>query len=365
VDLDHAAHRHPLGELAAPAGQRRPVGEPAGQRRWDRQDRPLRRDRAARRLDHHAAGVVAHHRHRGAEHHPLAERLGQPDRDRLRPLVEAALLGATGGLQQPRQAAGAADDEQGVEQRQLARLGGQRAAHRGPQPGPRALGGDAGLQPALHRLRVPRRRLVGGPRRLRRHRGGHRVQLTDGQAHGHRGARVAGREPAVVALGAAVAELGVQPAVPGREGGDAKALGQRRDAVLGGADPLAAVVDRRPVGRRQRQRAAADPVAGLQHQHLGAARGQVAGRHQPGEPGADHHHVQVCCGGHRRSSLGGGREGARPHSPRRRASTASRAAERDSGAVLYRRGMAVTSDRPPATGPTFAPPAWSRRSSGP
>jgi hypothetical protein len=97
-------------------------------------------------------------------------------------------------------------------------------------------------------------------------------------------------------VGPAVTELGVQPAVPAREGGDADAGGHGRDAVLGGTDPLAAVVDRRAVGGRQRQRAAADPVAGLQHHDLGAGGDQVAGRDQPGKPGADDDHVR--CGAH-------------------------------------------------------------------
>jgi hypothetical protein len=60
--------------------------------------------------------VVADHRGGSAEHDPLAERLRQADGDRLRPLVEAALLGAPGGVDQRREAPGGADEEQGVEQ---------------------------------------------------------------------------------------------------------------------------------------------------------------------------------------------------------------------------------------------------------
>ena len=52
--LGHRAERHPLGELVAKAGERRVVGDPAGERRRDRHDRragpgPRRRPRAPRR----------------------------------------------------------------------------------------------------------------------------------------------------------------------------------------------------------------------------------------------------------------------------------------------------------------------------
>ena len=100
---------------------------------------------------------------------------------------------------------------------------------------------------------------------------------------------------AVEAVGPAVAELGVEPVLVARVGGDADALGEGGDAVLGRADPLAAVVDRGAVGRGQGQGPPADPFAGLQHHHLGPGVHQPAGGGQPGQAGPDHD--DVCCGG--------------------------------------------------------------------
>src|SRR5512132_3441522 len=92
VDLDHAAHRHPLGELVAPAWHGRPVADPPGDGRGHGQDRPAGGHRPPRGLDHHPAVAVADHLGRGAEHDPVAQRLGQPDRDGLGALMEAAFL---------------------------------------------------------------------------------------------------------------------------------------------------------------------------------------------------------------------------------------------------------------------------------
>ena len=103
-------------------------------------------------------------------------------------------------------------------------------------------------------------------------------------------------EVAVVAVGPAVAELGVEPPLVGRVGGDADPLGQGGDAVLGRPDPLAAVVDRGAVGRGQGQGPPADPVARLQHHHLGPGVHQPGRGGQAGQPGSDHD--DVCCGGH-------------------------------------------------------------------
>ena len=193
-------------------------------------------------------------------------------------------------------AAGGADDEQGVQQRQVARLGGQRPPDDRPQPVP----GPLGRHPAWSQVSTVWESQAsasrGRPGRLQRHRGGHGVQLADGLAHGDRAHRVAAvGELAVEAVGPAVAELGVQALLVARVGGDADALGEGGDAVLGRADPLAAVVDRGAVGRGQGQGPPADPFPGLQHHHLGPGVHQPAGGGQPGQAGPDHD--DVCCGG--------------------------------------------------------------------
>ena len=254
--------------------------------------------RSAAGLDHHAARFLPDHLGRGAEHHPVAERLGQPDRDGLGALVEAALLSTPAGADQQGHAPRRADVEQGVQQRRVAGLGGQRPPDHLPQPGPDTLRRHPGLEPGLDRLGVPGQRLSGRPGRLQRHRGRHRLQLTDGLADGDRVHRVVPVEDvAVVAVGPAVVELDVRALLIGRVGGHADPIGQGGDAVLGRTDPLAAVVERSAVGRGQGQGPPADPFTGLHHHHLGPGVHQPAGRGQPGQAGPDHD--DVCCGGQR------------------------------------------------------------------
>src|SRR4029453_15267749 len=53
VDLDDAAHRHPLGELVAPAGHGRPVADPPGHGRGHGHDRPAGGHRPPLGLDPH------------------------------------------------------------------------------------------------------------------------------------------------------------------------------------------------------------------------------------------------------------------------------------------------------------------------
>ena len=70
-----------------------------------------------------------------------------------------------------------------------------------------------------------------------------------------------------------------------------RALARRQEAVLAGADPLAADLDDLAAADRVVQRAAADAVARLQHGHRVARVDEVAAAAQPGQAGADHDHV--------------------------------------------------------------------------
>ena len=79
----------------------------------------------------------------------------------------------------------------------------------------------------------------------------------------------------------------------GREGLEPELADQRDHPVLGRADPLGADLDHLAVADRLVQRPAADPVAGLEHDHVAAGGAQLAGRRQPGEAGADDDDVRV------------------------------------------------------------------------
>src|SRR5215204_923910 len=93
-------------------------------------------------------------------------------------------------------------------------------------------------------------RAAGRPGRLWRDHGRHGLELTDRLAQRDRAHRVdTVGQLAVVAVRPALVELGVEPPLPGRVGGDPDPRGQGGDAVLGRADPLATVVDGGAVGR--------------------------------------------------------------------------------------------------------------------
>ena len=96
-----------------------------------------------------------------------------------------------------------------------------------------------------------------------------------------------------------VAAVALEVAAPGdqlvagavlRERRDAELVGEARDPVLGRPDPLAAEIED-VVADPARQRAAADPIAGLDHDHVGPGGAELARRAQARQPGADHDHV--------------------------------------------------------------------------
>ena len=58
-----------------------------------------------------------------------------------------------------------------------------------------------------------------------------------------------------------------------------------------GADHLAAELHEAPVGHLRLHDPPTGPVAGLEHDHIGAPRLQIEGRRQPGQPRPHNHHV--------------------------------------------------------------------------
>ena len=93
-----------------------------------------------------------------------------------------------------------------------------------------------------------------------------------------------------------VAAVALEVAAPGdqlvagavlRERRDAELVGQAQDPVLGRPDRLAAEIED-VVADPARQRAAADPIAGLDHDHVGPGGAELARRAQARQPGADH-----------------------------------------------------------------------------
>ena len=70
-----------------------------------------------------------------------------------------------------------------------------------------------------------------------------------------------------------------------REALDAELLGQRGEPVLGRPDPLAARLHDLAGADVLVERAPADPVARLEHDHAAAGPLQIAGGHEPGQAG--------------------------------------------------------------------------------
>ena len=85
----------------------------------------------------------------------------------------------------------------------------------------------------------------------------------------------------------------VPPLVIGREGLDAQLAGERRDPLLGRADPLAADLDHLAVADLLVEQPAADPVARLDHDRLCPGGEEPTGGDEPGEPGADDRDVSL------------------------------------------------------------------------
>jgi hypothetical protein len=77
----------------------------------------------------------------------------------------------------------------------------------------------------------------------------------------------------------------------GGERRDAELGRQRREPVLGRADPRAARLEHLAIADLLVERAAADPVARLEHHHAPAGAGEVARRDQARQPGADDDYV--------------------------------------------------------------------------
>ena len=76
--------------------------------------------------------------------------------------------------------------------------------------------------------------------------------------------------------------------------------------ILGRADPLAPHLDDLAVADRLVERPPAHPVAGLDDQDLPPLGDQLAGGHQAGQPGADHHDFRFVSGHRNRRYLSGG-----------------------------------------------------------
>ncbi len=78
----------------------------------------------------------------------------------------------------------------------------------------------------------------------------------------------------------------------GREGLDAQLSGERRDPLLGRADPLAADLDQLARADLLVEQPAADPVAGLDYDRLDPGGKEAATGDEPGKAGPDDRDVR-------------------------------------------------------------------------
>ena len=186
----------------------------------------------------------------------------------------------------------------GAGRRRLAQLGQQRRAldraGREPEVEERALANDSRGRPA-------RPQPVGQRGAVERGRVGVRPRVVGVDGTGERAERrleapglgpLGRREPLAAAHALAQERrplaVGVDVALLDRQ---AELLGQPEVGPLERARQLAAELDATAVGQVGLLDAAAHAVARLEHEHVGAAEGEVAGGGQPGEAGAEDEHV--------------------------------------------------------------------------
>ena len=242
-------------------------------------------------IDHDAGVAVADGAHRRAEDDALAERGGDPLGDDLGAADDAVLLGAALGVEQRLDRAGRGDVEEGVQEREVARLGRPDGLHREPDqvaPGRRA---DRPPDPGVEGLRIPAGGVGRRPRRRRRHPLRQPVDPRQRQSGLGEPDRVQLRDRAAVARNRAAALEQVLARGPGREGLDLELAEQGEDPILRRADPLGTELDDLAVADRMVERPPADPLARLEHDHLAPRGGQLACRAEPGEAGADDDHL--------------------------------------------------------------------------
>jgi hypothetical protein len=293
VDLDDAAHGEALDQLRTVARQVGLVAQACGERRRHGDDRPAGPHRDAVRQHGHAGAVPVHRGHRGVQADPVAQGLGQPQRDALRAADDLVLLRSPVGVDQRVEAARRADVGEGPQRRHVLWLRGEHRLGDQAQEGPPSGRVRVAPHPGGERLAVERHGPRGRPRLGgRRDRAGRTVQpplrLGDvGQDH----RAEPGNAPGVG--DAPPAELGdVPPVHVRRVRGEPQLADEREHPVLPGSDELAAEVHRH-AGPFDGVQPAADPVPRLQHHDLVPVRGQLAGGHQPGDPGPHDHDIDV------------------------------------------------------------------------
>ncbi|HEU4974594.1 MAG TPA: penicillin acylase family protein [Baekduia sp.] len=312
LDLRQRSRRHRLQHAPLAVRQRRGEGDAGRQHRRHRHDRALRVHHPPAG-DHADAVVVLHDAmDRGLEHHARAEGVGDPLGDDRRAADDPALLRAAAGGDQPGERPGrlrvarCGDVLRGVQQRELLGVGAPDGLADGVHDRARLGARHARVEPGPERLAVELAGALGPPWRGDADLLAELVEL-------QRGAQ---RLEHLVVLGDADRGRVQRPPAPGdervgalvvdRERLGADRVGEREDPVLRGADELGADLrDRRAADDGGVLDAAAHAVARLEDQHRVPPRAQPAGRRQPGQPGADHHDVDL---------LGGraGERGGRP-----------------------------------------------------
>ncbi len=209
------------------------------------------------------------------------------------PQTDPGLLRAVDRADHLLHAAAGAQVEQRVQQRDLARFGGEDRAAQRADPLLRALAVRLGTDPALERGGVQRRceRMFPGSGRIDLH--ARRRQLDHRVDEIRRLHRVTGGDGALVPEQGASGDLEVVAVRVLGERAEAELLDQAERTVLRGADPLPAVLDDEPVGLLDRVGPTPDPVPRLEHEDVDAGVQQGPSRGESGQPGSDDHDVRA------------------------------------------------------------------------
>src|ERR687893_507721 len=206
----------------------------------------------------------------------VAQRVSQARGEPLRTALQAALLGAAAGGDEPLERAPRPAVEQKMQERHLRRLSAEhRRDERAPVPEPDPALGVSG-EPSVQGLRVPRDGLGRTPRLVERYGLRHLLEALLGLANVREGVFWQGEVVPSIALHLAIHSEEVLAFYIGWEHDNAELPGEHQDVILSRTDPLPAQLDHGAALERVVQEAPADPVTGLQHEDRATGGKEVA-----------------------------------------------------------------------------------------
>lgn len=265
MHFDHVAHRHLLCQLVPEGRQGGRIPDPGGQGRWDGDRDPAGPDRGSPCNNLGAVGTLDDLAHWRSQPNRISEPIGQSLGQDLGASADPTLLGSARCVDQPIDQSPGVDVEKEVEQRDVPGLSREDGRHQESPEVPGQGARDVVLDPGLHRLAVPARRLRRGPRVGERNRERHVLQ------------RLLGERDFLPSFLGQPEALVVEPRRLPSDRSETVARIERREqlrtefgregqhSILGGAHPLPSELHDDAVGKRVVEDAPADAAPRLEH----------------------------------------------------------------------------------------------------